>query len=78
VADGSSAVIKVEAPDHPLALAFRPDGSLDASSGPYQVHGRIVTGQDNNGDFTFAPMKQTCNLGVLTPSKEVPSGVAAP
>ena len=77
VADGSSAVIKVEASDHPLALAFRPEGSLDAGSGPYQVHGRIVIGQDSNGDFTFAPMEQTCNLGVLTPSKDVPSGVPA-
>jgi hypothetical protein len=77
VADGSSAVIKVEAPDHPLALAFRPDGSLDAGSGPYQVHGRIVIGSNDNGDFTFAPMEQACNLGVLAPSKDIPAGAAA-
>jgi hypothetical protein len=63
--------------DHPLALALRPDGSLDAGSGPYQVHGRIVIGSNDNGDFTFATMEQTCNLGVFTHSKEVPSGVAA-
>ena len=54
-------------------LAFRPDGSLDAGSGPYQVHGRIVTGQNDNGDFTFVPMETTCNLAVLTPSKDIPS-----
>lgn len=70
--EGGKAAIKVEAPDHPLMLAFRPDGSLDAGSGPYQVHGRIVTGQNDNDDFTFAPMERTCNLAVLTPSKEIP------
>jgi hypothetical protein len=74
IADGTRAGIKIDAPDHPLMLGFRPDGSLDAGSGPYQVHGRIVTGQNDNDDFTFAPMEQTCNLAVLTPSKTIPSG----
>jgi hypothetical protein len=73
VADGTRTGIKIDAPDHPLMLAFRPDGSLDAGSGPYQVHGRIVTGQNDNDDFTFAPMEQTCNLAVLAPSKTIPS-----
>jgi hypothetical protein len=74
VADGTKAFIKIDAPDHPLTLAFRPDGSLDAGAGPYQVHGRIVTGQNENDDFTFVPLEQTCNLAVLAPSKEIPSG----
>lgn len=73
VADGGKAAIKVDAPDHPLLLAFQGDGSLDAGSGPYQVHGRIVTGQNDNGDFTFMPMETTCNLAMLTPSKEIPA-----
>jgi len=73
VADGARAQVKIEASDHPLTLSFQPDGSLDAGSGPYQVHGRIVTGQNDDGDFTFAPMEQTCNLGVLTPSKQIPA-----
>jgi len=80
VADGSKAVVKIDAPDHPLTLAFNSDGSLDpSSSGPYQVHGRIVTGQNENDDFTFAPMEQTCNLAVLVPSKAIPTtgGTAA-
>ena len=74
VADGTKAFIKIDAPDHPLNVTFRPDGSLDAGSGPYQVHGRIVVGQNDDGDFTFAPMEQTCELGVLAPSKQIPSG----
>ena len=75
VANGAKAVIQIAAPDHPLALALKPDGSLDpGGSGPYQVHGRIVTGQNDNDDFTFAPMEQSCNLAVLAPSKEIPSG----
>jgi hypothetical protein len=72
--DGGHATIKVDAPDHPLVLTFAPDGALDAGSGPYLVHGRIVTGQNDDGDFTFAPMEQTCNLALLTPSKAIPSG----
>jgi hypothetical protein len=74
IADGTRAAIKIDAPDHPLTLAFGPNGALDAGSGPYQIHGRIVIGQDNNGDFTFAPLEQTCNLAVLAPSKTIPSG----
>jgi hypothetical protein len=71
---GAGAAIKIAAPDHSLTLAFRPDGSLDpGSSSPYQVHGRIVIGQDDNDDFTFAPMERTCNLAVLAPSQQIPS-----
>ena len=72
-AGGGRALIEVAASDHPLKLAMKPDGSLDpGATGPYQVHGRVVTGQDANDDFTFAPFEQTCNLAVLTPSKTIP------
>src|SRR5580692_1245734 len=60
VADGAASFIRIDAPDHPLHLAFRPDGSLDPGAGSYQVHGRIATGQNENDDFTFAPNEQTC------------------
>ena len=70
---GCAQPIKIAAPDHPLNVTFRPDGSLDPGSGPYQVHGRIVTGENDNGDYTFAPMEQTCNLAVLTPAREIPA-----
>ena len=75
VADGSKLSIHIGAPDRPLTLTYKPDGSLDpGGSGPYQVHGRTVTGQndDDDGDFTFAPLEQACNLAVLTPSKTIP------
>jgi hypothetical protein len=78
VAEGTRMGIKIDAPNHPLTLAFGPNGSLDAGSGPYQVHGRIVTGMNANDDFTFAPLEQTCNLAVLTPSKQIPSGGGTP
>lgn len=71
-ADGTRAGIKIDAPDHPLTLAFASNGSLDPGSGSYQVHGRIVVGQNGDGDFTFAPLEQTCNLGLLAPSKAIP------
>ena len=74
VAEGAKVVVHVNAEDHPLELALRPDGSLDpGGSGPYQVHGRSITGQNANDDFTFAAMERTCNLSVLTPSKTIPS-----
>jgi hypothetical protein len=73
IADGTKSFVKVDAPDHPLTIGFRPDGSLDPGSGAYQVHGRAITGQNNDSDFTFAPLEQTCNLAVLTASAEIPS-----
>lgn len=72
-ANGAQAVVKIAAPDHALSLAMKPDGSLDPGSGPYQVHGRIITGKDDNDDFTFAPLEVTCNLGVLKPGP-IPAG----
>jgi hypothetical protein len=80
-AEGTHAVIKVDAPDHPLSLALDASGSLDpGTTGPYLVHGRIVTGQNDNGDFTMAPMEKSCNLATLAPAKEIPAsgGIAAP
>jgi hypothetical protein len=77
-ADGSQAVVKIGAPDHPLTLALKSDNTLDPGTGPYQVHGRTVTGQDNNDNFTFAPFEQTCNLALLTPAKAIPSTGALP
>jgi hypothetical protein len=77
MAEGGKAMIHVAAPDHQLTLALRPDGSLDPrSTGPYQVHGRVITGQ-NDDDFTFGPLERTCNLAVLAPSKTIPSGGGA-
>lgn len=74
VAEGSKAVIKVDAPDHPLSLTYSSDGSLDpGDSSPYQVHGRVITGQDDNDDFSFAPMERTCKLAVLTRSTTIPT-----
>jgi hypothetical protein len=74
-AGATGAAIKIAAPDHPLTLAFKSDGSLDPrSTDPYQVHGRIVTGTNSNDDYTFAPMERTCNLAVLAPGKTIPSG----
>ncbi len=80
LAEGSHAVVKIAAPDHPLNLAFGPGNTLDPGTGAYQVHGRRIVGQDNNDNFTFAPNEQTCNLAVLTPAKAIPAsgGVAAP
>jgi hypothetical protein len=70
---GGKLMIHIEAPDHPIAMALRPDGALDpVASGPYQVHGRVLTGQGQNDDFTFAPFEQTCELAALAPSKTIP------
>ncbi len=79
VADGTKAIVHINAPDHPLALAFRPDGSLDPeASGSYQVHGRTIAGQNDNDDFTFAASEQTCNLAPLIASNTIPSSGGMP
>ncbi len=78
LAEGSRAVVKVAAPDHPLNLVFSSANTLDPGTGAYQVHGRTITGQDNNDNFTFAPFEQTCNLGVLSPAKAIPDSGALP
>jgi hypothetical protein len=67
VANGGQTAIKVLDPGHPLLLNVKVDGTLDPGSGSYLVHGRRITGQNNDGDFTFAPLETTCNLGVLMP-----------
>jgi hypothetical protein len=75
IADGREAQIKVGAPDHPLTLVIKPNNVLDPGSGPYEVHGRQVTGQDANDDYTFAPRNATCNLAPLSPGP-IPSAIA--
>jgi hypothetical protein len=74
IAGPAGAVIKIDAPDHPLALALRADNTLDpGSTAPYQVHGRLMIGQNplaNNGSI---PNEQTCGLAVLAPSATIPA-----
>jgi hypothetical protein len=73
IADGKQAVVKVNATDHPLTLLIKPPNMLDPGSGPYVVQGRQITGQNANGDYTFAPRNATCNLAALSPGP-VPAG----
>jgi len=65
VANGGQPAIKVQDPEHSLLLNMKADGTLDPGAGSYLVHGRRITGQNNDGDFRFAPLEATCNLGVL-------------
>ena len=37
------------------------------------MHGRFITGQDNDDNFTFAPNELTCDLAPLAPSKTIPA-----
>jgi len=67
LASGGQAVVRVDAPGHPVAMALKPDNSLDPGSGQYEVQGRRIAGQNADGDFVFAPLNQTCTLGVLKP-----------
>jgi hypothetical protein len=75
---GVHPVIKIEDTTQPILLDMRPNGDLDSGSGPYEVHGRTITCQDDNGDFTFAPLNMTCNLGNLSPgaSPAAPSAIS--
>jgi hypothetical protein len=64
---GALPAITLEDPARPIVLAMKADGDMDSGSGPYEIQGRTITGQDDNGDFTFAPLNATCNLGALKP-----------
>jgi subtilisin family serine protease len=67
LASGGQALVRVDAPGHPVAMALKPDNSLDPGSGQYEVQGRRITGKNADGDFVFGPLNQTCTLGVLKP-----------
>jgi hypothetical protein len=79
-ATAGGGLIKIDAADRPLSVTIRADGSLDPGSGPYQVHGRMITGQTVSDSYTFLPLELTCNLATLTPAKNIPStgGTAPP
>ena len=66
-ANGGQAVVRVDAPGHPVVMALKADSSLDPGSGQYEVQGRRITGQNADGDFVFAPLNQACTLAVLKP-----------
>lgn len=74
VAGPAGVMVKINAQDHPLTLAVRPDNTLDpGSSTPYQVHGRLLIGDAVSGQYNFVPNEQTCNLGRLAPSAKIPT-----
>ncbi len=74
VAGPSGAVVKIDAQDHPLSLAIRPNNTLDPGSAtPYQVHGRLLIGDAVSGNYNFIPDEQTCALATLAPSQSIPA-----
>jgi hypothetical protein len=58
---------------HSRSPSLQTARSILAALAPTRWHGRIVTGQNDNDDFIFAPLEQTCNLAVLSPSKTIPT-----
>ncbi len=77
-ANGAQAAIKIEDPAHPLLLAFKTDGELDPGQGQFQVPGRTITGRNNQGGFTFAPVSATCNLETLAAANVPPAPAGKP
>src|SRR3984885_523892 len=71
---GGGPVVALKEDSASYAFAIRPDGSL-VGPGTVMVHGRSITGQNDNG-MTFAPLNASCNFGTLT-AGSAPSGVAA-
>jgi hypothetical protein len=63
---GSQILLKIHDAANPLALQFKPDGSLFAD-GPIQVNGRVIVGttEDPNNPFVFAPKVAKCQVGTL-------------
>jgi hypothetical protein len=77
-ATAGDGLIKIDAADHPLSVSIRADGTLDPGSGPYQVHGRMITGPTVSDSYTFLPLEMSCNLAPLTPARNIPSTGGTP
>ena len=73
VANGRQSAVKIEDPVHPLLLAIKADGELDPGQGQFEVHGRLITGSNNQGGLTFAPLNATCNLETLAAANPLPA-----
>ncbi|MGB6429670.1 MAG: hypothetical protein WBF06_03735 [Candidatus Acidiferrales bacterium] len=50
--------------DKPFTLVVRPNGSL-SGSGTITLNGRLLSGEDAGGNFSFNPVSATCNLNTL-------------
>src|SRR5580658_4246918 len=70
---GGGPVVALKEDSATYVFAIRPDGSL-VGPGTVTVHGRSITGQNDNG-MTFAPVNASCNFGTLT-AGSAPSGLA--
>ncbi|HLJ79569.1 MAG TPA: hypothetical protein VKT75_19285, partial [Acidobacteriaceae bacterium] len=78
IAGPTGGVIRIDAPDHPLTLAIRPNNTLDPGNAvPYQVHGRLLIGDAVSGNYNFVPNEQACGLAVLAPSASIPTNGGA-
>jgi hypothetical protein len=63
---GDRGLVTIQNGGGSIVLELRPDGTL-AGSGPVQVNGRVIAGQNANGDLVFQPKTDTCTIGTLTP-----------
>ena len=61
---GGQISIAVANANSPFTLTLQSNGSL-AGSGMVTVNGRLLTGQDASGNFTFKPVSATCDIGTL-------------
>jgi hypothetical protein len=73
---GAQTNITIKNGNTPVSLVYKSDGTL-GGSGPLQVNGRRLIGQNGDGSLAFAPRPATCTLSVLTGNKSSPSTVAA-
>jgi hypothetical protein len=65
---GRQVLIKINNDAGPIVLAYQPDGTL-AGTGQLRIGGRVMVGQDRNGQLLYAPKVVTCPLQVLTPAR---------
>jgi hypothetical protein len=50
--------------DKPFTLVLQPNGSL-SGAGAVTLNGRLLSGEDASGNFSFNPVSATCNLSTL-------------
>jgi hypothetical protein len=65
--NSSSGVAINIANDKPFTLALQPNGSL-AGSSTVTINGRLLTGTDAGGNYSFKPISASCPVGTLAPN----------
>jgi hypothetical protein len=65
--NSSGGIMIAIANDKPFTLALQPNGSL-AGSGAVTINGRLLSGTDASGNYSFKAISASCTVGTFAPN----------